>query len=396
MIADNYVKLTLRASTRELAGYTDDTTDLAIPEIFTDEYGVKYKPFKIGSCAFFQCENLTSVVIPKGVTEINDMAFMGCKNLLTVTIPDTIKKISPYAFNMCDNLCNVIYTGTEEQWNVIDIYGSNDALTSAEREYEYTGFIVESLSDVPDISYGNIIIPETSTDDSSTDESSKYSNIETIIIPETFTIDDIKYKVVGIGDEAFKDSNIKSIIIPDSVLRIGNSAFEGCTSLELIHLPIKLLTIGDNAFKGCKYLAHSIILNSQFIPDDVTIPDVIIETNTNSFDEYEMVTTAFNFLFIPDSVLYIGESAFEECECLIHITIGDEVVTINDNTFSKCKELNTIVIPGSVVDILSNAFNGCEKLKTVFYKSKEVSWNRIGLGGGNGSLEQCLIVYEYE
>ena len=372
MLADNYVKLTLRASTREMAGYTDETTDLVIPEIITDEYGVKYKPFKIGSCTYINCENLTSVVIPKGVTEINDMAFMGCKNLLTVTIPDTVKKISPYAFYMCENLCNVVYTGTEEQWNVIDIYGSNDALTSAERECEYTGFTVKSLSDIPGVSYGSVNIPE------------------------TFIMDDVNYKVTGIGDEAFKGSSIGSIIIPDSVLRIGNSAFEGCTSLTSIHLPTKLLTIGDDAFKGCTHLSHSIILNSQFIPDDVTVPDVVIETNTSSSNEYEVVTTALNFLFIPDTVLYVGESAFEECEHLVHVTISDEVVKINSNTFSKCERLNTIVIPGSVIEIMSNAFNECEKLKTVFYKSKLISWDRIGLGAGNESLEQANIIYEYE
>jgi hypothetical protein len=52
---------------------------------------------------------------------------------------------------------------------------------------------------------------------------------------------------------AFRGSDIRSILIPRSVERIGESCFEGCTSLcEVVcESESKLKTIDDNAFRFC-------------------------------------------------------------------------------------------------------------------------------------------------
>ena len=99
---------------------------------------------------------------------------------------------------------------------------------------------------------------------------------------------------------------------------------------------------------------------------------------------------------LPESTTEIEKYAFYGNEKLHYITFNEQLATINEYSFGKMNDIRTITLPKSIKTIQPNSFNGCEKLKTVFYKSKEVSWNRIGLGGGNGSLEQCLIVYEYE
>lgn len=55
-------------------------------------------------------------------------------------------------------------------------------------------------------------------------------------------------KVVSIGDTAFQNSQIESLYIPDTVERIGESSFHGCTLLELLKFYGDAPVIGEQAF----------------------------------------------------------------------------------------------------------------------------------------------------
>ncbi|MBO5820205.1 MAG: leucine-rich repeat domain-containing protein, partial [Alistipes sp.] len=66
---------------------------------------------KVGSNAFYgyetDCEKLTSVTIPNGVTEIGDSAFYSVNNLQTINIPNSVKTIGTFAFIGCTSLNNI-------------------------------------------------------------------------------------------------------------------------------------------------------------------------------------------------------------------------------------------------------------------------------------------------
>ena len=64
----------------------------------------------IGSYAFYDCKNLTSVIIPEGITAINYYAFYGCINLTNITIPSSVTTIVNYAFYDCSNLTVYLYS----------------------------------------------------------------------------------------------------------------------------------------------------------------------------------------------------------------------------------------------------------------------------------------------
>ena len=65
--------------------------------------------------AFEGCANITAVVIPDGVTEIQDNAFYGCTSLETVTIPSSVTLLRNCAFCDCPNLRAIYFKGNAPQ-----------------------------------------------------------------------------------------------------------------------------------------------------------------------------------------------------------------------------------------------------------------------------------------
>ena len=68
------------------------------------------KTTKIGEGMFFECNNLKSIIIPKGVTIIESEAFASCLSLKVVKFPSTLGLIEEYAFANCTALVNLIFS----------------------------------------------------------------------------------------------------------------------------------------------------------------------------------------------------------------------------------------------------------------------------------------------
>lgn len=73
--------------------FHDELTSITIPEGLTN----------IGNNSFKFCESLTSITIPKGVTNIGNEAFYYCKALKSVAIPSGVESIGDWAFAECSN-----------------------------------------------------------------------------------------------------------------------------------------------------------------------------------------------------------------------------------------------------------------------------------------------------
>ena len=109
----------------ETFAFCDNLTNLLIGNSVTS----------IGSQAFQYCSNLTSIVIPSSVTSIGSHAFSYCTSLTNVTIPESVTTIGSEAFNGCGRLSTIIYCGTQEQWDAIDVGGWNEPLTNATLQF---------------------------------------------------------------------------------------------------------------------------------------------------------------------------------------------------------------------------------------------------------------------
>ena len=74
--------------------------DVVIPATVTYN-DVVYNVTSIGSYAFLDCSDLTSVTIPQSVTKIGSYTFRDCSGLTSVTIPQSVTSIGASAFYGC-------------------------------------------------------------------------------------------------------------------------------------------------------------------------------------------------------------------------------------------------------------------------------------------------------
>lgn len=92
----------------------------------------------IGNEIFYGCRSLTEITIPSGVTSIAENAFKNCSSLTKIVIPVSVTKIGAGAFHNFSSIKrDVYYTGTQEQWNRIQI-GDNNDFTMTTIHYNYS------------------------------------------------------------------------------------------------------------------------------------------------------------------------------------------------------------------------------------------------------------------
>ena len=96
---------------------------------------------------FALCFSLMEVKIPENITTIYSKAFNYCNNLVTVTIPESTTRIGANAFAQCLELRHVLYTGTQDQWQEINIADGNDPLEKVARHYNAQGDEVTVIVD---------------------------------------------------------------------------------------------------------------------------------------------------------------------------------------------------------------------------------------------------------
>lgn len=331
----------------------------------------------IGDSVFFRCTGLTSITIPNSITGIGFEAFYGCSGLTSITIPDSATYIGRYAFAGCENLKSV---NISDSVTCIDSYAFKNcvSLTSITipdgvKSIEDGVFYACSSLDVINIADSVINIGyEAFRGTKYYEDSSNWTNSGLYIgnhlikadyyhganyIQEDYLI---KNGTVCIASYAFFGcEGLSNITIPESVKGIGRSAFSGCRGLLSVKIPSNAICIGDGAFTNCSSL-NSISVderNGVYHSDG----NCLIDTNTKSLLRGCLNSEIPN----DESVKSIAQSAFSGCSGLSTVVIPDNITSIGNRAFADCSDLTKITIPDSVTNIEEYAFSG-----TTIYKDK--------------------------
>ena len=171
-------------------------------------------------------------------------------------------------------------------------------------------------------------------------------------------------------------------IIPNSIRKIADGAFWGCSGLTSVVIPKSVDIIGLNAFYGCSGLISIKVEESNKRYDSRGECNALIETETNTLlvgsnktviplSVTKIESDAFEgrsdlkSVVIPDSVNKIGVSAFEGCTGLSEVKISDSLKIIDEKAFARCENLTEVTIPDSVTTIYDCAFSGCTKIAVI-------------------------------
>ena len=231
----------------------------------------------IGDYAFDDCTSLTSITIPNSVTSIGHFAFANCRSLTSVTIPNSVTSIGNDVFINCYSLKGVYYTGSEDEWDAINIDMCNNSdfpiliFDGGIRGNNHT-IEIDDIKYKIDNNYGATV-------------SGYLENDKKIIIPSTIKFEGYTFNVTGIGEKAFdRRVGFSDIIIPNSVTSIGNSAFRGCYRLKDVYYigsetKWNQISIGSN--NDC---LKNATIHYNFVP--------CTEGQHNAFGEWEVIKEA--------------------------------------------------------------------------------------------------------
>ena len=149
-------------------------------------------------------------------------------------------------------------------------------------------------------------------------------------VPSMVTYKEVEFAVTAIGESAFQGcSSLQSITLPASVTEIEISAFKG-TGLTSITLPEDLTTIGGAAFMMCSGL------------QSITIPAGVTEIGVSTFFQCSSLAS----ITLPEGLTTIGTWAFV-MSGLISISIPASVTTIEEGAFANCASLAAVTLEGN-------------------------------------------------
>lgn len=328
-------------------------------------------------------QNDAVVRVPEGVTAIDAGAFRNRVGLTSITLPETLKRIEENSFMGCDQLTSITIPDTFKE--KVYIGGLTERTTIiGNHENPFVLYLMDEfgakLDDTNRKPIPTVVPENTLTRRSAMDEAQIWDmrfftyNEDEYTLTVTGIRDDFKKRgeievpqgVTHIGDRAFcvqtefqEDSalgfgityynnDLSKLTLPQTLVSIGDYAFNNCYLLLAVELPENVTNIGEYAFSGCKRLFS------------VTLPKGITFIRKGTFDE----CISLEAISLPEGVYYIGENAFYNCKSLKSITIPDSAVAMDASAFSGC---NLETIYGSsnnpVVLKLMDMFPGANLLR---------------------------------
>ncbi|MFW5779823.1 MAG: leucine-rich repeat protein [Bacillota bacterium] len=423
----------------EYAFANNNITDIVIPErvtiigkhAFYGSYNLseiefsqteeEAEPLIIDDYAFYESSQITELVFPSRLIEINDFAFSWCVGLedivftpgeleLTlgsyvfdnchllqeIELPNRLVEMGSHIFVNCYNLETVEFQSLDSQIYPEDgvemgahmFDGSNELRTVIIPAHfikigDYAFYGCENIENLIFIEGDlNLTIGKYAF--------SKSSSIEKFTIPARTTyIDNYAFYQSGLGNPALNTTKDGMDIIAyqqdlifeegdfeegDKELIIGEYSFAD-TNLFYVKIPQRVTSILSYAFKdnknlmlfefaegsSCNYIGEGAFENIGY---------ATLKNSTQTYDElngYDRFAYDDDLrkITLPDSVEELAEFVFRNSTSLREINLNEGLVTISEGAFYGCDGLSFISVPSTVEYIGNYAFYGCKNMQNI-------------------------------
>lgn len=273
----------------------------------------------------FASTALKNVVIPDGVTMINNQTFQYCSKLETVEMGPDVSMIYLMAFEGCSAIKSItvkaVAPPTFFSANVPDmafedfpaeVYNTAELLVPEEAVDAYKGaYIWRNFTNVKGLGaeHGESVVIDGIAYELFADKGTATVAVNAdatgeIAIPATVEYEAKSYNVTALAKRAFAGTAIDIVRLPNGILHIADEAFADCASLICVGLPDDLQSVGVKAFYGSPKIRYMRSYNFGTGADHV--PPV--------FDTYDGDPTGYGEAFStdiwPDCLLCIPSSMY--------------------------------------------------------------------------------------
>lgn len=310
------------------------------------------------------------------VTRLPEAAFKGCADITDVILPEKLSEIDTYAFDGCNKLFSIILLAPEVSVASSAFINCPEIKKVAARDTrlfaeggEFSKILVQwAIEENETVDPAGIIWAA----DNENEPFVMPSYRGELVIPDQVTT--LDYACMAMCP------NVTRVILPRTLTTIGTQAFYGCTGLTDITIPGAVTTIYQQAFYGCTGLvkgAYPDTLEENPLPENCTALrfDAFDSKTDNGFVYsrdgaklyYAPLHVAEDFA-VPESVKEITANAFELCASLKSVQLPAQLEKLGDNIWKGCPNIEQVTYTSSTpVEAASNIFNSAVYDKAVLY-----------------------------
>ncbi len=387
-------------------------------------------PLSFGRVLYSYKGEVKDMVIPKGISIIEDYAFLGCEFIETLTLGEDVEAIGLYAFQNCVNLKSV---EVDDAMGILSAgaFKGCSSLTSIDFSEStlatigYESFadcvslaevkLSETLSDIGDYAFANTQIKTIemlkNVNSIGTNTFAGVKTLESVQVIDknkTFkTIDGVLYSkdekalilfpaaktgefelpqsVEEIKDKAFIDSAVSVVKLAEepSLRYIGISAFEN-SAITSFEIPANVVTLKNAIFKnatklskivfneGLTYIGASAFEGCTALTE-IKLPESMVDVANNAFKN-----AGLKSVNTGDGLLKIASDAFAGNKKLTDVYLGKNVEKLGEGAFKDCAALVAVNLPASLKDFSALAFAGCTSLAKITVDAENKAFKAVG------------------
>lgn len=267
----------------------------------------------IGYDAFYESA-LESVNFPASLVFVDDEAFAYCDGFTELTMPASVLSWGEDVFAGCSNVTSfTVEQGVE--YLPEEVVSGCTSLTDVS--------LPDGLLSIGDGAFWNC------------------QSLAEINIPDT---------VSEIGKKSFRKTLLSDVYISDTVTYIGAQAFMDCSFLNITGMK-NVTYIGDDAFKSTGFY------------DSFDTPEIILGDGVLYEYRYSEIFDAV----LPDGIKYVSPGAFTDCSGVQTVTFGEGLTTVYEYAFSSAAGggLTAVYFPDTLEYIGESAFKNSTELEVI-------------------------------